>query len=63
QHAKKMGLNPYVWFSNMEQIALRHIGREPVRYVANIHKYYLAYRQSEKTMERKSQEIKELQSR
>ncbi|MDH5564560.1 MAG: transporter substrate-binding domain-containing protein, partial [Nitrospirota bacterium] len=49
QHAKKMGLNPYVWFSNMEQIALRHIGREPVRYVANIHKYYLAYRQSEKT--------------
>lgn len=62
-HAKKSGVNPYVWFSNMEQIALRHIGREPVRYVANIHKYYLAYRQSEENNERKSQEIKKLQSR
>ena len=62
-HAKKLGLNPYIWFSNMEQVALRYIGREPVRYVANIHKYYLAYRQSEANQQKKSQEMKDLQSR
>ena len=60
QHAKKLKLNPYVWFSHMEQVALRHVGREPVRYVANIHKYYLAYSQSERNDQKKSKEIEEL---
>ena len=62
-HAKKIGLNPYVWFSNMEQVALRYVGREPVRYVANIHKYYLAYSQIEENEQKKSQEREALQSR
>jgi len=62
RHAKTLQLNPYAWFSHMEQVALRYIGREPVRYVANIHKYYLAYRQSEKHHQKKSKEIEELQS-
>ncbi len=60
QHAKKMKINPYVWFSHMEQVALRKVGREPVRYVANIHKYYLAYSQSEQNNQKKSEEIKAL---
>lgn len=46
----------------MEQVALRYIGREPVRYVGNIHKYYLAYRQSEENHQKKSKEMEELQS-
>jgi hypothetical protein len=33
-----------VWFGNVEQIASERIGRETVTYVANIFKYYVAYR-------------------
>ncbi len=42
--AEKRGLNPNVWFGNVEQIASERIGRETVTYVANIFKYYIAYR-------------------
>jgi membrane-bound lytic murein transglycosylase MltF len=42
--AKKKGLNPDVWFGNVEVIAAREIGQETVQYVANIYKYYLAYK-------------------
>ena len=37
------GLNPNVWFDNVELIAAEKIGRETVTYVSNIYKYYLAY--------------------
>jgi membrane-bound lytic murein transglycosylase MltF len=43
QRAAKRGLNPNVWFNNVEVIAAEVIGRETVQYVANIYKYYLAY--------------------
>ena len=42
--AEKRGLNPNVWFGNVEQVASERIGRETVTYVANIFKYYVAYR-------------------
>jgi len=42
--AEERGLNPNVWFGNVEQIASERIGRETVTYVANIFKYYVAYR-------------------
>src|SRR6185503_3276840 len=42
--AAKRGLNQNVWFGNVEQIASEKIGRETVTYVANIFKYYVAYR-------------------
>jgi membrane-bound lytic murein transglycosylase MltF len=42
--AAKRGLDPNVWFSNVELIAAEKVGRETVTYVANIYKYYLAYR-------------------
>jgi len=44
QEAEKRGLNPNVWFGNVEQIASERIGRETVTYVSNIYKYYVAYR-------------------
>jgi membrane-bound lytic murein transglycosylase MltF len=44
QEAAQMDLDPNVWFNNVEVVAARRIGRETVRYVANIAKYYLAYR-------------------
>ena len=42
--AKKMGLDPNVWFRNVEVAAAQLIGRETVQYVSNIYKYYIAYR-------------------
>ena len=40
----KRGLNPNLWFGNVERIASERIGRETVQYVSNIYKYYVAYR-------------------
>jgi membrane-bound lytic murein transglycosylase MltF len=41
--AQKTGLDPNVWFNNVERVAARRIGRETVQYVSNIYKYYVAY--------------------
>ena len=38
------GPDPNRWFNNVELVASREIGRETVQYVANIYKYYLAYK-------------------
>jgi membrane-bound lytic murein transglycosylase MltF len=43
REAEKRGLDPDVWFGNVEQIASERIGRETVTYVSNIFKYYVAY--------------------
>ena len=42
--AQEMGLDPNRWFGNVEVAAARIVGRETVRYVANIYKYYTAYK-------------------
>jgi membrane-bound lytic murein transglycosylase MltF len=44
QEAARRGLDPNVWFGNVERIASERIGRETVTYVSNIYKYYVAYR-------------------
>jgi len=40
---KKMGLNPNIWYANVEVAAAKLVGRETVQYVRNIFKYYVAY--------------------
>jgi membrane-bound lytic murein transglycosylase MltF len=52
--AEKRGLDPNVWFGNVEQIASERIGRETVTYVSNIYKYYLAYKLVVEERERKA---------
>lgn len=57
--AEARGLDPNVWFGNVEQIAAEEIGQETVRYVGNIYKYYVAYQlivaeQQEKDAARKT---------
>ena len=42
--AERLGLDPNVWFHNVEVVAARRIGAETVTYVRNIHKYYLVYK-------------------
>jgi membrane-bound lytic murein transglycosylase MltF len=44
REASQRGLDPNIWFGNVEQIASERIGRETVTYVSNIYKYYIAYR-------------------
>jgi len=44
KEAKEMGLDPNVWFNNVEEVAAKRIGRETVQYVSNIYKYYIAYK-------------------
>ncbi len=44
KEAEQRGLDPNVWFNNVEIIAARRIGEETVTYVANIYKYYIAYK-------------------
>jgi len=55
REAEKQGLNPNVWFGNVEQVASERIGRETVTYVANIYKYYVAYRLIEDDRARREQ--------
>jgi membrane-bound lytic murein transglycosylase MltF len=44
KEAPAMGLDPNVWFGNVELVAAKDIGQETVTYVANIYKYYVAYK-------------------
>lgn len=53
--AEKSGLDPNVWFGNVEQGAARIVGRETVDYVGNIYKYYVVYKLSvQKVRERQA---------
>ncbi|MCB0346741.1 MAG: hypothetical protein KDD66_16615, partial [Bdellovibrionales bacterium] len=44
QQAKDAGLDPNVWFGNVEQLVAKKVSSEPVTYVRNIYKYYVAYK-------------------
>jgi membrane-bound lytic murein transglycosylase MltF len=44
QETARRGLDPNVWFGNVERVASERIGRETVTYVSNIYKYYITYR-------------------
>jgi membrane-bound lytic murein transglycosylase MltF len=43
REAASRGLDPNVWFDNVERVASERIGRETVTYVSNIYKYYVTY--------------------
>jgi membrane-bound lytic murein transglycosylase MltF len=49
--AAKEGLDPNLWFNNVELIAARRVGQETVVYVRNIYKYYVAYKLQLATLE------------
>jgi membrane-bound lytic murein transglycosylase MltF len=57
RETRENGLDPNVWFQNVEVIAAKRIGRETVQYVSNIYKYYISYRLSQsKTVTIKQQD-------
>ena len=54
RETEKRGLDPNVWFGNVERVASERIGRETVTYVSNIFKYYVAYRLMADQIERRN---------
>jgi membrane-bound lytic murein transglycosylase MltF len=44
--AEKRELDSNRWFGNVELIVAAKVGREPVQYVGNIYKYYVAYKRA-----------------
>ena len=53
KEADELGLDPDRWFENVEVVVARRVGIEPVRYVSNIFKYYVAYSLEQETSERR----------
>jgi membrane-bound lytic murein transglycosylase MltF len=44
KEAAKRGLDPNVWFQNVEYVVAEKVGQETISYVSNIYKYYVGYR-------------------
>jgi membrane-bound lytic murein transglycosylase MltF len=44
EQAHKEGLDPNVWFGNVELVVARDVGQVTVTYVGNVYKYYVAYK-------------------
>jgi membrane-bound lytic murein transglycosylase MltF len=60
KEAAKRGLDPNVWFHNVEYIVEEKIGHETVTYVANIYKYFIAYHLIEESLQERKQAIEGL---
>lgn len=44
RQAAREGLNPNIWFGNVEMVVAKSVGQQTVRYVSNIYKYYVCYK-------------------
>jgi membrane-bound lytic murein transglycosylase MltF len=60
--AMKEGVNPDIWFNQVEHIAARTLGQETVRYVRNVFKYYVAYKLAQQTEDARAQAIERLKT-
>jgi membrane-bound lytic murein transglycosylase MltF len=58
--ARKAGLNANRWFFNVEQFARRSGLSETVRYVANVNKYYIAYKLSAKAYRERAARLRSI---
>jgi len=58
--ATKMGFDRNKWFGNVEVATAKVVGRETTQYVANIYKYYLAYRMAVANRERRREAMKKV---
>lgn len=60
---EKRGLDGNKWFRNVEIVARKDIGTETVRYVKNIHKYYIAYKILVEGAQKKREELEAQKSK
>lgn len=58
EEAAKRGFDPNRWFNHVELVTAEKVGREPIIYVRNIYKYYVAYKlgQEAREQQRKARE-------
>ncbi len=42
--AASEGYDPNLWFGNVEMLVRKDVGREPIKYVMNVNKYYVAFK-------------------
>src|SRR4051812_17134426 len=57
RQAAGRGLDPDQWFGQVERVVAEKVGREPVRYVGNILKYYVVYRRVAELQARKERAL------
>jgi membrane-bound lytic murein transglycosylase MltF len=62
KEAAKRGLNPNVWFHNVEYVAAEKVGAETVTYVSNIYKYYIAYQLIMEARGQREKAVEEIKS-
>jgi membrane-bound lytic murein transglycosylase MltF len=62
KEAAREGLDPNVWFGNVETVAAAKVGMETVNYVANIYKYYIAYKLVAERQVQRTQALEEVKS-
>jgi membrane-bound lytic murein transglycosylase MltF len=60
ERARSRGLDPNMWRGNVERISLEMIGEETYRYVRNIGKYYVAYKESLALMSDRTADISQI---
>ena len=53
--AAERGLDPNIWFNNVELVAAAQVGAEPVNYVNNIYRYYIAYKRAQSSLASKAE--------
>jgi len=49
--AASRGLDPNIWFNNVELVVAAQVGREPINYVSNIYRYYIVYKRADLTVQ------------
>ncbi|MEE8522731.1 MAG: transporter substrate-binding domain-containing protein [Thermoanaerobaculia bacterium] len=60
RRAPDQGYDPNRWFYNVERVALQEVGWETVRYVANINKYYFAFKLAEQAAKERKEHVERL---
>ena len=56
------GVNPDVWFNQVEHVAARMLGQETVKYVRNVFKYNVAYKLAQQTQTDRAEALERLKN-
>ncbi|OQQ08525.1 hypothetical protein BK411_08640 [Vibrio splendidus] len=55
--AAKQGYNPNKWFNHVEVVARQNISQEPVKYVANINRYFTIYQRLDEFQDTREEQL------